>query len=214
MTNFILHSIDSTVDESLRLGRILVHHMGTGRVILQCLRSRYFFAAFVSWKIRSFQVFDELLCKLRLYHIRIVLDGTRGVVYELPRVLIQCRLHHFSSEILLVNLVVFYMDDLFSIWSHDSASLRVAKYQCGDVLRLILPVQISLKLWRLQRLVNDRASVTIRNREIDRDLLIVDILNIMISDYIISHGLNITIQFRDFFLEQEYLCFRFHFVST
>ncbi|ABU44342.1 hypothetical protein AR158_C797R [Paramecium bursaria Chlorella virus AR158] len=110
MTNFILHSIDGAIDESLRFWRILIHHMGTSRIILQCFRSRYFFTAFVSREIRSFQIFDELLRKLRLYNVNVVLYRTRGIVYELSRILVQRRLHDCSAGIFFVHLIVFHVD--------------------------------------------------------------------------------------------------------
>ncbi|ABU43659.1 hypothetical protein AR158_C113L [Paramecium bursaria Chlorella virus AR158] len=107
-----------------------------------------------------------------------------------------------------MHLIVFYVDGFFSLGSYDSATLRVAKYQCGDVLRLILPVQISLKLWRLQRLVNDRASVAVGNDEIERDLFVVNVIMISLNRemirLIVAHV----------FFSYKFFCFRFHFVTT
>ncbi|ABT14520.1 hypothetical protein NY2A_b121L [Paramecium bursaria Chlorella virus NY2A] len=107
-----------------------------------------------------------------------------------------------------MHLIVFYVDGFFSLGSYDSATLRVAKYQCGDVLRLILPVQISLKLWRLQRLVNDRASVAVGNDEIERDLFVVNVIMISLNRemirLIVAHV----------FFSYKFFCFVCHLMTT
>ncbi|AAC96644.1 hypothetical protein PBCV1_a276L [Paramecium bursaria Chlorella virus 1] len=91
-------------------------------------------------KIFSFQVVNEFFRKLWLYYIRVVFQSARSIVYKLLRVLIYRRFHYFSTEILLMNLIVFYVNCLFSIGSDDTPSFRVPKYQRWDVLWLKFPI--------------------------------------------------------------------------
>ncbi|AAC96448.1 hypothetical protein PBCV1_a080L [Paramecium bursaria Chlorella virus 1] len=129
----------------------------------------------MTWEIFGFQVVNEFFCKFWLYYISVPFESARSIVYKLLRVFIYRSLRKFTSGILFVDFVVFYVNRTLPIWSYDTPPLRVAKYQRGDIFRLKLPVQFALKLWGLQRFVNNGSSVPIRNCEIEREIIVSNV---------------------------------------